>query len=528
MLQNILLLLALGAISGFAASADDWKGRSIYQLLTDRFANTNDSSASCNTEDRRYCGGSWQGVINHLDYIQGMGFDAVWISPIVKNLEGNGTYGEAYHGYWAQDINALNSHFGTEDDLKALSSALHARGMFLMVDVVVNHFGALGDNNTVNYADFSPFSTADDFHPPCLIDYTNQSSIEQCWIGDSNSDLPDLNTESQAVVDTMNTWIGQLVHNYSVDGLRVDTVKHVRQDFWPNFAEAAGVFTLGEVLSDNLTYTAAYTGLINAVLDYPTWFPLTAAFTSTNGSLSALKNAAAATQSNYKGGASTAGLFLENQDQPRFQSITKDQSLVQNAMAWPFVFDGIPILYYGQEQGYDGNGDPNNREALWFTAYQTQKPLVSHVTSLNAARKAAISSNKNFLTTAATFIDQQNSATLAISKPPLLALLTNSGNASTSTSWQIPASAKLFSQGEKLVNVLTCTAVTPSSDGSLAVQAQNGLPQIILPASALDKNGNLCKDLATGSSNAATSSVGFGSWVVLGGTLVLLYLQSLL
>ncbi len=117
---------------------------------------------------------------------------------------------------------------------------------FAVYYAVVRIFN-IGDNSTVNYADFSPFSTADDFHPPCLIDYTNQSSIEHCWIGDSNSDLPDLNTELQPVVDTMNAWIGQLVHNYSVDGLRVDTVKHVRQDFWPDFAEAAGVFTLGEV-----------------------------------------------------------------------------------------------------------------------------------------------------------------------------------------------------------------------------------------------------------------------------------------
>ena len=55
--------------------------------------------------------------------------------------------------------------------------------------------------------------------------------------------------------------------------------------------------------------------------------------------------------------------FLENHDQPRFQSMTQDQALVKNAMTWTFVTDGVPILYYGQEQGYTGSGDPNNREA---------------------------------------------------------------------------------------------------------------------------------------------------------------------
>ena len=71
------------------------KGR---QLVTDRFALANGSGPACNTEDRKYCGGTYQGVVNHLDYIQNMGFDAIWISPVVSNFEGASAYGEAYHG----------------------------------------------------------------------------------------------------------------------------------------------------------------------------------------------------------------------------------------------------------------------------------------------------------------------------------------------------------------------------------------------------------------------------------------------
>ena len=70
----------------------------IYKLVTDRFALTDGSSPACNTQDRKYCGGTWQGIINKLDYIQGMGFDAIWISPIVKNLEGDTGEGQAFHG----------------------------------------------------------------------------------------------------------------------------------------------------------------------------------------------------------------------------------------------------------------------------------------------------------------------------------------------------------------------------------------------------------------------------------------------
>lgn len=124
------LSLALYQSTTLAASPAEWRSRSVYQLLTDRFARPDGSTtATCNTADGKYCGGTWTGIIDRLDYIQGMGFDAVWISPVTKNIEGDTAYGEAYHGYWQQDLYSVNSHFGTEDDLKALAQALHGRGM---------------------------------------------------------------------------------------------------------------------------------------------------------------------------------------------------------------------------------------------------------------------------------------------------------------------------------------------------------------------------------------------------------------
>ncbi|KAF8653556.1 hypothetical protein AX16_003893 [Volvariella volvacea WC 439] len=498
-------LLALAYSSRtLAATADEWRGRSIYQVLTDRFATTDDQSASCNTTERLYCGGTWRGIINHLDYIREMGFDAVWISPIVANVEGQTPYGEAYHGYWTSDINSLNSHYGTQDDLKALSDALHEKDMFLMVDVVVNHYGALGNELTVDYSSYIPFSSPADFHPPCpMTNFTNQTEMELCWIGDDQLRLPDLNTESDSVVQTFNEWIGGLVDEYDIDGLRIDTLKHVRIDFWPEFARSADVYTIGEVLSDDVTYTANYTNVIDAVLDYPTWFPLVSAFTNPQGNLSALRDFATRAQGSYRNGAFTAGSFLENHDQPRFQSVTQDQSLVQNAIAWTFVNDGIPIVYYGQEHGYSGAHDPDNREALWFTSYQTSdKPLVSHIKSLNGARKAASSANRDFLTTAARFIDQSNNATLVIAKAPLLALLTNAGNSSSGTTWQVAASDLPFGSSDTIVNVLTCDTVARQSDGSISVESNSGLPQVLLPASALDRNGQLCPQVGTGSGSS--------------------------
>jgi alpha-amylase len=77
----VLVLAAIGTVH--AASRDQWLGRSVYQVVTDRFARSdNSTTASCEAGLGKYCGGSFRGIINKLDYIQGLGFDAVWISPV--------------------------------------------------------------------------------------------------------------------------------------------------------------------------------------------------------------------------------------------------------------------------------------------------------------------------------------------------------------------------------------------------------------------------------------------------------------
>lgn len=118
------------AHTAFGASIATWRNKPIYQVLTDRFARSDDSTtAVCDVGDANYCGGSWNGIVNQLDYIQGMGFEAIWISPITYQVQGYTPYGDAYHGYWQQNLYEVNSEFGTAEDLKALSAALHARDM---------------------------------------------------------------------------------------------------------------------------------------------------------------------------------------------------------------------------------------------------------------------------------------------------------------------------------------------------------------------------------------------------------------
>lgn len=289
--------------------------------------------------------------------------------------------------YWPQDLYSVNAHFGTGKDLTALADALHKRNMYLMVDVVVNHL--VSKDVPPSFSAFNPFNTQSDFHTECLItDYNNQTQVEQCWLGDNNLLLADVNTENDDIVKTYYDWIKTLVGNYSVDGIRIDTVKHIRKDFWPDFASSSAVYTIGEVLHNETSYVADYTrqsflahlcstpliasvGVLDAVLDYPTWFPLVAGFQTQFGNLSTLVDVVTSSQGTYKNGLFGTGSFLENHDQPRFPSLTNDTAVwstlcsnslcsqyfqrLKNAIAFPFIHDGIPIVYYGLHFSFESN-----------------------------------------------------------------------------------------------------------------------------------------------------------------------------
>lgn len=98
---NLFLVLSLLISCVLGGSPEEWRKRTIYQLLTDRFARNDGQTYDCQNLGN-YCGGGYKGIINNLDYIQGMGFDAIWISPIIDNRDGG------YHGYWGRDLYKLN------------------------------------------------------------------------------------------------------------------------------------------------------------------------------------------------------------------------------------------------------------------------------------------------------------------------------------------------------------------------------------------------------------------------------------
>ncbi|KAI1820035.1 alpha-amylase [Xylaria intraflava] len=479
-----VLVSTLGAIAAHALSTDDWRKQSIYQVLTDRFARTNGSTSACD-DFRSYCGGTWQGLINKLDYIQGMGFTAVWISPIVKNIDVETAYGYAYHGYWAQDIYSLNSHFGTEDDLKQLAAELHGRNMYLMVDVVVNHFAANSSPEDVDFSQFNPFNTSDQFHPYCPVDYNDSESVIKCWLGDTKVPLPDIKTEDSGVRDTYNSWIKDLVSTYSIDGLRMDTLLEVEKDFWPAFGEAAGCYLVGEADNGDPSIFPDWLNYISGTLNYPTYYWLTRAFQSTSGSMSDLVNGINTMKGQME--TNTLGGFLENHDNPRFASLTPDIELDKNAIAFTILMDGIPIIYQGQEQHFSGDADPNNREPLWPSNYATDNDLYPWIQKLNQIRSHAIAADDKYVTYQAV-PTSPDSKTIALRKgftgAQVVGIYTNIGASGSEYQVSLDSNYTEFTPNQGLTDLISCTTITTDGTGTLSF-TQGPEPKVFFPTDKL-------------------------------------------
>ena len=415
---------------------DEWKTRSIYQILTDRFARTS-STGSCTLS--QYCGGNYQGIINHLDYIQGMGFNAIWISPIVENYAGS------YHGYHLTNLYNFNTNFGTEDDFKNLITQCHNRDIWVMVDVVANHVGPVG----TDYSQVYPFNSADHYHDYCdITDWTNQWQIENCRL----SGLPDLKQENDWVTQTLLDWISNLISTYNIDGIRIDTIMEVPQWFWDKFRISAGVFQIGEAFNGDISYVADYQNHLDSVFNYPLYYTIQSSFC---GSFTNLEGYWFNSRPIYPAPQYVA-TFVENHDNPRFLNRCNDRSKFTNAAIFSLLWEGIPVFYYGGEQYYAGGADPNNREPLWDN-YNTGTELYRLLGVTNNLRTSKSIWNYDIIQR------YSDDNFYAFTRGDVLACFTNTNSLTRYITYHS------FSEGDKLCNVLYDGDCVTVSGGSITI-----------------------------------------------------------
>lgn len=202
--------------------------------------------------------------------------------------------------------------------------------------------------------------------------------------------LDDLNQENPDVANELKNWIQWLIGQTGVDGLRVDTAKHVPKWFLKDFDSAANTFTMGEVWNGDPVYVSDYTNYLDAVLDYPMYYTITDVFAK-DQSMYKIRDRYQ-DDWRYKNKFQN-GVFLDNHDVKRFLNVATGKPgsswdkwpQLKAALGFLFTARGIPILYYGTEQGFTGGDDPNNREDMTFNS---NHELYQYIAKLNYIRNA--------------------------------------------------------------------------------------------------------------------------------------------
>jgi alpha-amylase len=501
-----------------------WQAQSIYQIITDRFfdgdpgnnnaeGNYNPASSSGSAVH----GGDFKGIEQKLDYIKALGATAIWISPIVRNANGQ------FHGYAGSDFYQVAPHWGTLADLQHLIQAAHARGILVINDIIVNHGGDLIYSTDAGYSTYKappdgynlryrngakqyapPFNTnainpslTNIFHNYGGIpNYNNPEPVE---LGEL-SGLDDFRTESPYVRSNMaaiyNYWIGAA----GFDGFRIDTVKHVEMGFWQEWAPAVhayaatngkpNFFMFGECYDGSDSKCGSYTGTqgggpfkLDSVLDYPLYFKINSVFASASGNTKQLEDRFNAIAANYDPAAQTRLVtFLDNHDQPRFLSINgATTTRLDLALLFLYTSRGIPCLYYGTEQAFNGATDPNDREDMFDGEFE-QGPSLGDNFNMTHPQFQTVARLNNFRRLyPALQIGSHINKWYTPSGPGLFAYARRLGTQevfvvfNTANSAQtLPNRSTIFAPGTRIVNLLDTTEI-------LTVTATPETPPITVP-----------------------------------------------
>ncbi len=370
--------LFTGLLGQVAAARTD----AMYFVMVDRFANGDASNdGAVNLKDpAAFHGGDLQGVLDRLDWLQGLGVKTVWLSPVFQ-MRTQPFFGfGAFHGYWTHDLTKLEPRFGDERVLAKLSEELHRRGMRLVFDLVVNHVGME-----------APLTRS---HPQWFHGkgpLKNWNDAQELTTHDVHG-LPDLAQERPEVYAHLKAAATGWMARAKLDGFRMDAVKHVPLTFWSRFnAElkaqgGPGFLVLGEMLDGDPKVLSRWQrdGAFGAMFDFPLYYALIDVFCRDQAPL---KLGAVFSSDRLYADPHTLVTLLDNHDLPRVMSDCRgDVERVKQALAVQLTARGVPCLTYGTEVGLSGAKEPENRGDMRF---DDAHPLRAHIAKLLQVRAAS-------------------------------------------------------------------------------------------------------------------------------------------
>jgi pullulanase-type alpha-1,6-glucosidase len=416
-----------------------------YFVMADRFANGDESNDTGGLDGDRmehgfdptdkgfYHGGDIAGLMDRLDYIEGLGTTAIWLTPSFQNRPVQGTGDDAsagYHGYWITDFTRIDPHFATNAELRSFIDEAHERGIKVFFDIITNHTADVisyeegrysyvskeaepyrdAEGNVFDDADHAGKDTFPPLDPNVSFPYTPRLAAEDHdvkqpeWLNDVTNyhnrgdstfagesslygdfvGLDDLFTEKPEVVKGMaeiyKTWV-----DFGIDGFRIDTVKHVNMEFWAEFApaiadEAARIgnddfFAFGEVYDTDPRMMSTYTtqGGLDATIDFG--YQQAAVAFAKGKETTGLRDFFAGDDyyTDTDSNAYSLPTFLGNHDMGRVgrflaETSSGEELLERDKLAHALMYltRGQPVVYYGDEQGFTGDGgDKDARQDMF-------------------------------------------------------------------------------------------------------------------------------------------------------------------
>jgi glycosidase len=400
----------------------NWQDAVIYQVVTDRFL-ADDSPVDDSKGITARMGGTLAGVAYAIEngYFKRLGVNVIWISPANTNAIGwwpgfDDREYESYHGYWPIMPQEVEPRIGGAKDLELLVKTAHENGMRVILDVVTNHVHVDHPYFADHRKEWFNFPSGDCV---CGRECSWGKDIEQCWFTDY---LPDLDWKNKTVVEQISADTVWWLERFDLDGLRIDAVammprlatRYIRYLANSRLSTlGAHVYLIGETFTgpgpngrSEIRRSLGTYGL-SAQFDFPLMWSIRSVLASGQGKMKDLLDEADASAEAWAGSGSVMGLILGNHDVPRFLSVASnddvsdpqkppaapkiDEPYQRMALAFAFLYSlpGAPVVYYGDEYGMAGAGDPDNRRPMRFDNDRSdrEKTLAASVALLGRLRR---------------------------------------------------------------------------------------------------------------------------------------------
>jgi cyclomaltodextrinase len=435
--NDVLIPLENGkpVLDAAALTDADQQKNVIYFMMVDRFLNgdtTNDAPLNDPRVDPKadFHGGDIAGLRKKIEdgYFDSLGVTMLWISPIVQNPEG--AYQEypdprrwfsGYHGYWPVSSTHVDHRFGKDQELIDMVKAAHAHGIKVILDYVANH---LHEEHPMIKA-----------HPEWKTELYLKDSVLNVRLWDTHrigtwfdTFMPSLDYSKAEVVEFQTDSALYWVQHFGLDGFRQDATKHIPTHFWRRLTQkmkqqymlpnGKQLYQIGETFgSRELIGEYVGSGLLDGQFDFNYYWTLKGVFSGGEKNLQRLPESMAASETAY-GSHSLMGNITGNHDMPRFisyagEAITNGEDpkeagwnrdvqiknkegykRLQLLQAWLLMGPGVPVIYYGDEIGMVGAGDPDNRRGMKFSGLTPEeaetKAIVSKLANIRKNSMAVL------------------------------------------------------------------------------------------------------------------------------------------